>query len=72
MKKAVKEINQIQFRIHKSYSAEEILAAGGTTAFARKIGVSGKEQMEAIAKIPAISFSDSEWNDLLEMLKKDK
>ena len=39
MKDTLKAKETYQFRTHKTYSAEEILAAGGTSAFARKMGV---------------------------------
>jgi hypothetical protein len=72
MKNNLKAKQTYQFRTHKTYSAEEILAAGGTSAFAHKTGLSGKKQMEALIKIPTVEFSDTEWAEVLEMLKNDK
>jgi hypothetical protein len=43
MKNNLKTKQSYQFRTHKTYSAEEILAAGGTSAFAHKTGLSGKK-----------------------------
>ena len=74
MKKKEKniEVYQYSFTPLKSYSAEEILEAGGTTAFALKMGKSGKKQMEAIAEIEPIEFSETEWSELESYLKSDK
>ena len=72
MKDTVKTKEKYQFRTHKTYSAEEILAAGGTSAFAHKTGLTGKKQMEALIKIPSIDFTDAEWDDVLEILKNDR
>ncbi len=72
MKDTLKTKPIYQFRTHKSYSVEEILAAGGTSAFAHKTGLTGKKQMEALIKIPAIEFTDAEWSDVLGILKNDK
>ena len=72
MKDTLKTKPTYQFRTHKTYSAEEILAAGGTSAFAHKTGLTGKKQMEALIKIPTIEFTDAEWNDVLEILKNDR
>lgn len=72
MKDALKTKEKYQFRTHKSYSVEEILAAGGTSAFAHKRGLTGKKQMEALIKIPTVEFSDAHWDDVLEILKNDK
>jgi hypothetical protein len=63
---------QYQFRPIKSYSAEEVLAAGGTTAFAHKMGKTAKKMAEALEKLPPVEFTDKEWDDLMEQLKNDK
>ena len=61
------------FRTHKSYSAEEILAAGGTTAFAVKLGKSNEKLIQALQEGPEIEpFSDEEWFDLLHQLESTK
>ena len=72
MKKVLKANKAPQFNVHPSYSVEEILEAGGTTAFALKNGLSGKGQMKAIAKLPSISFTNNEWNEIMELLENDK
>jgi hypothetical protein len=73
MKDILKTKPLYQFRTHKSYSVEEILAAGGTSAFARKIGVSGKKQMEALANIDAEDFlTDEEMEAALKILRDEK
>jgi hypothetical protein len=73
MKDTLKTKSTYQFRTHKSYSAEEILAAGGTSAFARKMGVSGKKQMESLANHPAEDFlTDEETETALKILRENK
>ena len=72
MKDTLKTKDTYQFRTHKSYSVEEILAAGGTSAFAHKTGLTGKKQMEALIRIPTVEFSDAEWDDVLKILKNDR
>ena len=65
--------NEGSFKSHKAYSPQEILAAGGTTAFGRKTGKNNESIIKAIEKLPAIEpFSNDEWNDLLEQLSNDK
>lgn len=61
------------FRQHKSYSPEEILAAGGTTAFAIKMGKTPENLIKALEALPpAEPFTDEEWNDLLVQMANDK
>ncbi|MCE7073274.1 hypothetical protein LZG74_23360 [Dyadobacter sp. CY327] len=61
------------FRTHKSYSAEEILAAGGADAFGKKLGKSTEKLIKALQEGPAIEpFSDEEWTDLLRQLEATK
>lgn len=65
--------NSMGFREHKSYSPEEILAAGGTTAFGIKLGKSTEKLAERLEKLPPIEpFSDEEWANLLIQLANDK
>ena len=57
----------------KSYSPDEILAAGGTTAFAIKMGRTPEALVKALESAPPIEpFSDEEWADLMEQVKNDK
>ncbi len=73
MKDSLKTKPIYQFRTHKSYSAEEILAAGGTSAFAHKTGLTGRKQMEAIANIDAEDFlTDEEMEAALKILRENK
>jgi hypothetical protein len=62
------------FKTHESYSPEEIIAAGGTTAFAHKIGKTYQNMMDSIKNAPNfdVEFTDEEWDDLMEQLKNDK
>jgi len=61
------------FKTHRSYSPEEILAAGGTTAFGRKREKENQESLKALENgIPVEPFTDEEWDDLMNQLKKDK
>jgi hypothetical protein len=61
------------FRTHKSYSAEEILAAGGADAFGEKLGKSNEKLIKALQEGPAIEpFSEEEWADLLRQLDATK
>jgi hypothetical protein len=73
MKNNLKTKYTYQFRTHKTYSAEEILAAGGTSAFAHKTGLSGKKQMEALANHPVEDFlTDEEMEAALKILREEK
>ncbi|MCF2499627.1 hypothetical protein [Dyadobacter chenhuakuii] len=61
------------FRTHKSYSAEEILAAGGADAFGEKLGNTNEKIIEALQNGPTIEpFTDEEWEDLLHQLQATK
>lgn len=61
------------FKTHKSYSAEEILAAGGAMAFGIKSGKNNQKLIEALKKTPSIEpFSKEEWDRLLIELENDK
>jgi len=61
------------FRTHQSYSAEEIIAAGGADAFGEKLGKSNDKLVKALQEAPAIEpFSEEEWADLLSQLDATK
>jgi hypothetical protein len=62
------------FKTHQSYSPEEVFAAGGTTAFAIKIGKTAQAFRDSIKNAPDfdVEFTDEEWDDLMEQLKKTK
>ncbi|MGK9119876.1 MULTISPECIES: hypothetical protein [Sphingobacteriaceae] len=74
MKSKSKDITSASgFRTHKSYSPEEIWAAGGTTVFGKKMGQSNKKIVDALKKTPEIEpFTDEEWKVTLSMLKENK
>ncbi len=60
------------FKTQESYSPEEIFAAGGTTAFAIKIGKTGKNLRDSVKNAPEADFTDEEWDIIQEQLKNDK
>jgi hypothetical protein len=65
--------NGESFRSHESYSPEEVLAAGGTTAFGLKAGKNNSTLIKALEEAPPIEpFTEEEWTDLLDQLEKDK
>jgi hypothetical protein len=61
------------FKTHKSYTPEEIFAAGGATAFGRKSGKNNETLIKALKSAqPVEPFSKEEWDDLMADLEKDK
>jgi hypothetical protein len=65
--------NQGLFKTHKSYSPEDILAAGGTTAFAIKMGKDNESFIKALQNAPPIEpFTEEEWADLMEQVARGK
>jgi hypothetical protein len=57
----------------KSYTPEEILAAGGTTAFSIKMGKDRESLIKALENAPQPEpFTEEEWADLMADLAKDK
>ena len=57
----------------KSYSVDEILAAGGTTAFAEKMGKSWENLIDRLEKLPKDAFlTEEEVEVALKMLKESK
>ena len=61
------------FSRHKSYSVAEIMAAGGTTAFANKLGKHPQFIGERLEKLPEDAFlTDDEATRALEMLNARK
>jgi len=72
MKSEVSSNNSL-LKTHKSYSAEEILAAGGATAFAIKMGKDRDSLIKALENSPKPEpFTEEEWADLMADLAKDK
>jgi len=61
------------FRTHKTVSPEQIIAAGGTTAFGLKTGKNNESVIKALENSPKPEpFSKDEWKDLLDQIAKDK
>ena len=65
--------NKSLLRTHKSYSLEEVWAAGGTTAFGLKNRKNKTELIKALENAPPIEpFTEEEWTDLMSQLEKDR
>ena len=61
------------WKTHKSFRPEEVLAAGGTTAFANKRKKETEAAIEALKNAPPIEpFSDEEWAKLMHEVARDK
>lgn len=60
MKKDVKEVDLAVFPRYKAYSIKEILAAGGTTAFANKMGKSTERMIKRLEELPVDAFLTEE------------
>jgi len=72
MKPKILESNDT-FKNIKSYSVDEILAAGGPTAFAEKTGKTFENMLKVMENAPKPEpFTEEEWADLMEQLAKDK
>lgn len=57
----------------KSYSVDEILAAGGTTAFAEKLGKNPQDLLRKLEALPKDAFlTEEEVEEALKMLKESK
>lgn len=74
-KRSIKESDDIMplFSNFKSYSVDEIMAAGGTTAFANKLGKHPQNLVDALRNLPKDAFLTEEEAALaLKMLKDNK
>lgn len=61
------------FRDRKSYSPEDIWAAGGTSAFGKKTGQSNAKVIEALKSVPEIEpFTEEEWKETVKHLADNK
>jgi hypothetical protein len=61
------------FKEHKSYSPDEIIAAGGATAFGEKMGKNRDSLIKALENAPKPEpFTEEEWADLMADLARDK
>lgn len=57
----------------RSYTPEEVFAAGGALAFGRKSGKTNETLIRALENAPAIEpFTEEEWDDLMAQLERDK
>jgi hypothetical protein len=57
----------------KAYSVNEIMAAGGTTAFANKMGKSWGSLIDSLKKLPKDAFlTDEEVREALKTLNESK
>jgi hypothetical protein len=64
---------QHSFSDHKSYSIAEIMAAGGATAFANKMGKNPQSIGDRLKKLPKDAFlTQEEAKCALEMLNESK
>jgi len=60
-------------KLPRSYSINEVLAAGGPTAFADKIGLDTKRMFEEIAALhPDAFLTDDEFNAAMATLNSGK
>jgi len=65
--------NNGSFKTHPTHSPEEVLAAGGTTAFSLKSNKNTKSLIKALQSSPKIEpFTEEEWDDLSKQMSKDK
>jgi hypothetical protein len=72
MKPKISE-NERLFKTHKSYSPEEVFAAGGPTAFGIKMGKNRDSLIKALENAPKPEpFTDEEWADAMADLARDK
>jgi hypothetical protein len=66
MQKAKENIEPFVFRKYKMYKPEEIIAAGGTTAFAKLTGYDPKKMYNLIGE----PLSDEDFFKAIKMLRK--
>ncbi len=65
--------NEEIFKTFSTVSPEEILAAGGATAFGIKTGKNTEELKKALRDIPKPeAFTNEEWGSLVNQLENDK
>ena len=73
MKTSHHTINESAFRTHATVSPEEILAAGGATAFGIKTGKNSEGLKKALKNAPKPEpFTKEEWDILVTQLENDK
>ncbi|RYE35286.1 MAG: hypothetical protein EOP42_06575 [Sphingobacteriaceae bacterium] len=74
-KRSIKESDEGAplFSNFKSYSVDEIIAAGGTTAFANKLGKHPENLVNKLKDLPEDAFlTEEELVQALKMLKESK
>ncbi len=60
-------------KVHESYSVEEVLAAGGTTAFGIKTGKTSESLIKALESAPkAERTTKEELKEMLDQLAREK
>ena len=65
--------NKGAFRTHTTVSPEEIIAAGGTTAFGIKSGKNNETLKKALKNSPKPEpFTEEEWASLMDQMANDK
>jgi hypothetical protein len=73
MQQTTKQYETPIFSAIKSYSVEEILAAGGTSAFAAKMGKSPEKTMNLLQNLEIDSYlTNDELDAALEILNTEK
>jgi len=66
-------IKSNSFRSHQTYSPEDILAAGGATAFGKKQGKNNASLIKALESAKPIEpFTQQEWEQIKSQLDADK
>jgi hypothetical protein len=69
----ISEEKKFSLSNHKSYSINEVLAAGGANAFASKLGKNLGNLKDKLSKLPADAFfTDEEVKQAIEMLNESK
>ena len=71
--KSTPPATQNLFTEHKSYTPDEVFAAGGTTLFGLKTQDKKIQALKAIENsAPIEPFTDEEWNNLMDQVANDK
>ena len=71
----IKKTERIQplFSNIKAYSVNDVIAAGGTTAFASKMGKDFAELIEGLKKFPKDAFlTEEEFDEAMKTLNESK
>ena len=69
----IRNDDQPSFLKFKSYSVDEILAAGGATAFAEKLGKNFHNAIEQLEKLPKDPFlTEEEFEEAMKTLNQSK